>query len=94
MAERHALRRHLDGLRVQLGIGPRNRAQLGIDIAGVKSAELRLNDALDRAAHGEPIESLDDWTREQLYEEAKRLEVPGRSKMSREQLIVALEAVS
>lgn len=53
LGERHAIRQRLHDLRQQLGIGPKARAQLGIEVAGAVSAEARMNDALDRAARGE-----------------------------------------
>ena len=52
LAERHAIRARLHDLRQQLGIGPRARAQLGIDVAGAVSAEQRMNEAIDRASRG------------------------------------------
>lgn len=52
LSERHAIRGRLHDLRQQLGIGPRARAQLGIDVAGAVSAMDRMNEAIDRGARG------------------------------------------
>ena len=37
-------------------------------------------------------ESLAELTRDELYQEARRLDVPGRSKMSKDELVRALQA--
>lgn len=60
LAERHAIRQRLHDLRAQLGIGPRARAQLGIDAAGAVTAEARMNDALTRASRGETAAEVYD----------------------------------
>lgn len=39
---------------------------------------------------GNPNASLDDRTRDELYNEAQELDIPGRSKMSKEQLVRAI----
>jgi DNA end-binding protein Ku len=45
-----------------------------------------------RPASSGPDGELDELTKEELYERAKRADVPGRSQMSREELIDALRA--
>jgi hypothetical protein len=43
-----------------------------------------------RGRGGKPGRNLEDRTRTQLYEEAKRLEIPGRSRMGKWDLIDAI----
>jgi len=52
--------------------------------------DLSRNAAAARKRGGHPGRSLDDRTRTQLYQEAKRRNIPGRSKMSEHELIRAL----
>ena len=52
--------------------------------------DLSRNAAAARRRGGKPGRSLDDRTRAQLYEEAKRRGIPGRSRMGKAQLIEAL----
>jgi len=52
--------------------------------------DLSRNAAASRRRGGKPGHSLDDRTRAQLYEEAKRKNIPGRSRMGKQQLIRAL----
>ena len=52
--------------------------------------DLSRNAAAARKRGGKPGRSLDDRTREQLYEVAKRRNIPGRSKMGKYELIKAL----
>ncbi len=54
--------------------------------ASIKAAEGR------QPASSESDGQLDELTKEELYEKAKRADVPGRSQMSREELIDALRA--
>ena len=62
LGERHAIRQRLHDLRTQLGIGPRNRVQLGIDSAHAVSAESKMNEALTRAARGYEDDEWEDVT--------------------------------
>jgi hypothetical protein len=39
---------------------------------------------------GNPRKGLDERTRDELYNRAKELEIPGRSKMSKEELVEAI----
>ncbi len=48
--------------------------------------ELGKQGARGRARGGQPGRSLDDRNREQLYELAKKKNIPGRSKMNKAQL--------
>jgi DNA end-binding protein Ku len=43
-----------------------------------------------RPAAGDGREELEELSREELYERAQEADVPGRSKMSREELVDAL----
>lgn len=43
-----------------------------------------------RRRGGQPGHALEDRNRTQLYEQAKRLEIPGRSKMGKSELIAAI----
>jgi hypothetical protein len=43
-----------------------------------------------RARGGKPGRGLEDRTRQQLYDEAKRRNIPGRSKMGKWDLVEAL----
>jgi hypothetical protein len=43
-----------------------------------------------RARGGRPGRGLEDRTRQQLYDEAKRRKIPGRSKMGKWELVEAL----
>jgi transcription initiation factor TFIIIB Brf1 subunit/transcription initiation factor TFIIB len=52
--------------------------------------DLSRNAAAARKRGGKPGRNLEDRTRQQLYEEAKRRGVPGRSRMGKRQLIEAL----
>jgi hypothetical protein len=52
--------------------------------------DLGRNAAAARRRGGKAGHSLDDRTREQLYEEAKRRNIPGRSRMGKGELIRAL----
>jgi hypothetical protein len=52
--------------------------------------DLSRNAAAARRRGGKPGRSLDDRTREQLYEAAKRRNIAGRSKMGKYELIRAL----
>jgi hypothetical protein len=53
-------------------------------------SDLGRQGARARARGGKAGHALEDRTRQQLYEEAKRLEVPGRSKMGKWELIEAI----
>ncbi len=46
--------------------------------------------ARGRRRSGQPGQALEDRNREQLYEEAKKLDIPGRSKMGKWDLIQAI----
>src|SRR5437773_10514093 len=52
--------------------------------------DMSRNAAAARKRGGKPGHSLEDRTRLQLYEEAKRRNVPGRSSMGKRELIAAL----
>ena len=52
--------------------------------------DLGRNAAAARRRGGKPGRSLDDRTRQQLYDEAKKRRIPGRSKMGKHELIRAL----
>jgi hypothetical protein len=52
--------------------------------------DLSRNAAAARRRGGKAGHSLDDRTREQLYEVAKKRNIPGRSKMGKHELIQAL----
>jgi hypothetical protein len=54
--------------------------------------DLGRNAARARARGGKPGRSLDDRTRTQLYQEAKRRGIPGRSRMGKHELIRALRS--
>lgn len=53
-------------------------------------SDLARNAAASRRRGGKPGRSLDDRTREQLYDEAKKRGIAGRSKMGKGELIDAL----
>jgi hypothetical protein len=46
--------------------------------------------ARGRARHGEAGRALEDRNREQIYETAKKMNIPGRSKMGKWELIDAI----
>ena len=52
--------------------------------------DLSRNAAAARRRGGKPGRSLDDRTRQQLYEEAKKRNIAGRSRMGKAELIRAL----
>ena len=54
--------------------------------------ELGKQAAKGRARHGRPGRALEDRNREQLYETAKKLDIPGRSRMGKWDLIEAIRA--
>jgi hypothetical protein len=98
LAERHSIRGELKWTREQLGIGPANRARLGIAIGEERLTAERLNDALNRASGTEDaIEA--NWSEvvpsvADLRREAAALGIAGRSKMRRAQLVEAIEEAS
>jgi hypothetical protein len=96
MTERHALRERLKDLRMQLGVGPRNRAQLGIDVAGAQSALTRLNEQLNEAGGGVPLptDPMALLTRDELRKEAKRRGVRHYWTMRKAELLEAVGAAS
>jgi DNA end-binding protein Ku len=59
--------------------------------ASIRAAEGR-RDGVTRDNDAGSEGELDDLTKEELYERAKRADVPGRSQMSREELLDALRA--
>jgi hypothetical protein len=75
---------------------PQLRARL---VGVVEKARQRLPDVGSpsrRSSSGDsrPPGALEDMTKEQLYERAQEAEIPGRSEMSKEQLVEALRARS
>jgi hypothetical protein len=52
--------------------------------------DLSRNAAASRRRGGKPGRNLEDRTRSQLYDEAKRRNIPGRSSMGKRELIRAL----
>ena len=52
--------------------------------------DLSRNAAAARRRGGRPGRSLDDRSRQQLYDEAKKRDIPGRSRMGKVELIRAL----
>ena len=52
--------------------------------------DLSRNAAAARRRGGRPGRSLDDRSRQQLYDEAKKRDIPGRSRMGKAELIRAL----
>jgi hypothetical protein len=54
--------------------------------------DLSRNAAAARKRGGRPGRSLDDRTRQQLYDEAKKRKIPGRSSMGKADLIRALRS--
>jgi len=54
--------------------------------------DLGRNAAAARKRGGKPGHRLEDRTRSQLYEEAKKRDIPGRSSMGKRELIDALRA--
>jgi DNA end-binding protein Ku len=52
--------------------------------------ELGKQAAKGRARHGHAGHALEDRNREQLYETAKKLDIPGRSRMGKWDLIAAI----
>jgi hypothetical protein len=54
--------------------------------------DLSRNAAAARKRGGKPGRALEDRTRQQLYDEAKRRGIPGRSRMGKHELIKALRS--
>jgi len=52
--------------------------------------ELGKQAAKGRSRHGEPGRALEERNRQQLYETAKKLDIPGRSRMGKWDLIEAI----
>ena len=69
-------------------------------IADVPKHRQRLTDIANRVRPAEPSDgpsrpsALEDLTREELYARAQEAEIPGRSEMSKKQLVEALRAKS
>ncbi|MGH7127580.1 MAG: Rho termination factor, partial [Planctomycetaceae bacterium] len=60
--------------------------------ASSSSAPRRAKAASDRVVKRPAVSPpLDDWSKEDLYEEAKRRRIAGRSLMTREELVAALQ---
>ena len=66
------------------------RARTIAHLPAATRRDLSRNAAAARRRHGQPGHRLDDRTRAQLYEEAKRRKIPGRSRMGKGELITAL----
>ena len=54
--------------------------------------DLGRNAAAARKRGGKPVHRLEDRTRSQLYDEAKKRDIPGRSSMGKRELIDALRS--
>jgi hypothetical protein len=71
---------------------PQLRARL---VGVVENARQRLPDVgSPSSGDSRPPGALEDLTKEQLYERAQEADIPGRSEMSKEQLVEALRARS
>jgi hypothetical protein len=70
-----------------------NRLRTAVVMAGVASAAGAVPLLRRRVSRqtGQP-QSLDDMTKDELYARAQEAEIPGRSEMSKEQLVAALRA--
>jgi hypothetical protein len=70
-----------------------NRLRTAVVLAGVASAAGAVPVLRRRVSRptGKP-RSLDDMTKDELYARAQEAEIPGRSEMSKEQLVAALRA--
>jgi len=98
---KHRLRRFtlLAGL-VSLAAVPQLRERVSAVIADVPKHRQRLTDIANRVRPAEPSDgpsrpsALEDLTREELYARAQEAEIPGRSEMSKKQLVEALRAKS
>ena len=55
-------------------------------------SELGEQAARGRRRGGQPGQALEDRNRTQLYDEARKLDIPGRSKMGKWELIDAIRA--
>ena len=69
---------------VRLAVAQRERAR-GVADAGRKQ--------VGRLRQGQPS-SLEDLTKEELYQRAQEADIPGRSEMSKDELIAALRSAS
>ena len=98
---KHKLRRFtvLAGL-ASLAAVPRLREPITRVIANASKQRQRLPDlanrvrSTDSSDHPSRPSTLDDLTREELYARAQEAEIPGRSEMSKQQLVDALRAKS
>ena len=55
-----------------------------------KAARIANTDRSTAARRGGQSPSYDEWTRDELYDRAKELDIDGRSSMSKDELIDAL----
>ncbi len=53
-------------------------------------ANAQANDSQHPSSKGGKTPSYDEWTRDELYQRARELDIDGRSSMSKDQLITAL----
>lgn len=67
------------------------REELRVDVAGAK-AEAKAAEARDLELRTDPSALADATTREKLYEEAQRLNIEGRSDMSKDELAAEITA--
>jgi len=99
--EAASIRTQLEKLWQQLGIGSKNKAQLGIVTGQDRLTAADVNERLGKIAQGgEPsdyidgefseVESFEEWQLEELKVEARELGIRGRSTMRRAELEVAI----
>ncbi|MEM9755506.1 MAG: Rho termination factor [Pseudomonadota bacterium] len=55
-------------------------------------ANAEANDSMNPSAKGGKAPAYEDWVKDDLLERARELDVPGRSKMTKRQLIDALRS--
>jgi DNA end-binding protein Ku len=75
----------------EVHVAPAEEPEETTDLMAALRASIHAAEGRRPAGSG-PDGELDDLTKEELYERAKRADVPGRSQMSRDELIDALRA--
>ena len=76
---------------VAASTGERGRAEV-VDIRALLERRLGTSRKRPRAKGRPEASRLDEASKDELYEHAQKLDIPGRSKMTKEELVAAIRA--